>query len=192
MNNATGMKNQTGVISDVRYIPIGRGKMCEVKVSLDGRDTNWLPKSGTVGGAFKMHIPPRVGDQVIVHNENGKHEDGYVTDNIAYVKQPLPKSISEDKAVMWLEDGTHFTFDLKSKKIEVKTPSKIFIIAPEATIKAKKVFINALEVSITALKTTITSNTKIVGFLEVLGLKMTHNGMNVGSTHTHGYDGEPS
>jgi phage baseplate assembly protein V len=191
------MTNQTGVISEVRYVRIGRGKMCEVRVKLDSvgekpRDTNWLPKSGLVGGAFKMHVPPRVGDQVIVHNENGKHEDGYVTDNIAYVKQPLPKSINDDTAVMWLKDGTHLTFNLKKKEIEIKTPSKIFVNAPKVSVKAKEVVINALEVSIKALKTTITSNTKIIGFLEVLGLKMTHNGVNVGSTHTHGYDGEPT
>jgi len=183
-------QHQTGLISDVRYISIGRGKMCEVKVKLDGRDTNWLPKSTTAGGAFKMHIPPRVGDQVIVHNQNGKNEDGYVTDNIAYVKQPLPKSISKDKAVMWLEDGTHLTFDLKNKKIELKSPSSLTVTAPKVSVKARTVAINALEVSIKALKTTITSNTKIKGMLEVLGSKMTHNGKNVGSTHTHGYDGD--
>lgn len=183
---------QVGVVSNVRYINIGRGKRCEVKVDVDGRTTNWLPKITAVGGAFKMHIPPTVGDQVILHNEHGKNEDGYVSDNVAYTKQPLPKSIGENKIVTWMKDGTHLTYDLKSKKVEWKSPSKLTIITPSATIKAKKVFVNALDISIKALKTTITSNTKIIGFFEVLGLKMTHNGVNVGSTHTHGYDGEPS
>ena len=140
MSKATGMKNQTGIISDIRYVAIGDGKMCEVKVEVDGRDTNWLPKVTKVGGAFKLHVPPRVGDQVMVHNENGKHEDGYVTDNIAFEKVPHHEAISEDNIVMWSEDGTTYIHSLKDKIISLNTPCEINVTSEkDVTIKAPNI-----------------------------------------------------
>jgi phage baseplate assembly protein gpV len=132
MNN---QRNQTGIISDVRYVKIGDGKICEVKVEVDGRDTNWLPKLGIVGKSFKMHIPPRVGDQVVVHNENGKNQDGYITDNIAFEKVPNHEKISEDNIVMWSEDGTTYIHDIKDEIITLTTPCDISITAPTIDFK---------------------------------------------------------
>jgi len=114
--------NQTGTISEVRYVAVDGGKKCEVRVFVDGRDTNWLPKASVIGGAYKIHIPPRVGDQVMVHNENGKNEDGYVTDNIAFDKVAHHEEIDDDTLVMHAEDGTILKHDFKEKSIILYTP----------------------------------------------------------------------
>jgi len=126
MNN----NHQIGTITDIRYVEIGGGMQCEVKVLVNGRDTNWLPKSASVGGAFKMHVPPRVGDQVTVINPNGNNEDGYVTSNIAFEKVPHHKEINGDKIVMWAEDGTTYIHDIKENIITLETPCKVNLSAP--------------------------------------------------------------
>ena len=135
-----------------------------------------------------MHIPPRAKDQVIVvHNQNGKHEDGYVSDNIAYVKQPLPKNINENKISMWSKDGTHIDYDLVKKKISVKTPSKVDVIAPSVKVKAKKVEVIATSVKVIAPEIDLEGIVTVKGALKVKGT-VTNNGTNIGDNHAHGYD----
>ena len=47
------MSIQTGIITAVRYKALGRGKVCEVKVEVDGRVTAWLPKIGNAGWSIQ-------------------------------------------------------------------------------------------------------------------------------------------
>lgn len=139
MNN-----HQIGIITDIRYVDIGEGKQCEVKVLVEGRDTNWLPKSTNVGGAFKMHVPPRVGDQVTVVNPDGNNEDGYVTANIAFEKIPHHKDIGPNKIIMWSSDGTTYIHDIKDKIISLDTPCKLIINTKgSVTLKSPLVVLEA-------------------------------------------------
>jgi len=133
-------ENQTGVISAIRYVKVGSGKLCEVKVKVDGRDTHWLPKAGMISKAFKLHIPPTVGDQVIVHNEYGKDEDGYVTDNVAFTKIHHSSSISSNTMVLEAKDGTKFTHNVKGKVLKIKTPCKVTVDAKQdITLRAPNI-----------------------------------------------------
>ena len=178
--------NQTGTISEVRYVAVDGGKKCEVRVFVDGRDTNWLPKASVIGGAYKIHIPPRVGDQVMVHNENGKNEDGYVTDNIAFDKVAHHEEIDDDTLVMHAEDGTILKHDFKEKSIILYTPCTLdatiedavtlqcnstldATIAEDVTIKAPKVILDA--------EVEITKNLSVAGTISDVEGSLT--------THTH-------
>jgi len=125
------MNEQLGRISEIRYVALGAGKQCEVKVLVDDRDTNWLPYTSTISSAFKAHIPPREGDQVRVVNHEGKNEDGHVDNNIAYDGVPHHELIDEDNIIFWAEDGTIYKHNLKEKTIEIETPCDVKITAPK-------------------------------------------------------------
>ena len=140
---------QEGVITDVRYVELGSGKACEVKAATDGRTTNWLPVKSKVSSFYKEHIPPRVDDQVIIFNPNGKDEDGFVDTNIAYEQIPLPSDINENTIVRWAKDGTQYTHDVEKREIVLKTPCNVHVESlQDITLKATKIILDS-EVVIT-------------------------------------------
>ncbi len=121
---------QLGQITAIRYVPLGSGKACEVKVDVDSRSTNWLPYK-TIAGLFGvLHIPPREKDQVMVLNPFGNNEDGYVMPNFTYVDVPLPQNASKDTMLFKVFDGTLYEHDTKSKTIKLNTPCNFSLKAP--------------------------------------------------------------
>jgi len=142
---------QIGQITEYRYLPLGNGKKLEVKVSVDGRVTNWLPVKTLASSFLIEHIPVRIKDQVIVHNPFGNNEDGFVDRNLTYKEIPLPNDIDENKFYKLFEDGTIFILDTKTKEISLNTPCSITITTSKdvslkcknATVKASAVVVDS-------------------------------------------------
>lgn len=125
---------QEGLIRAVRYVSLGEGKACEVKVEVEGRSTNWLPVKSKISSFYKEHYPPREGDQCIVFLPDGVAEDGFVDTNLAYEKVSLPNTVDANTIVKWAEDGTTYLHNTKTKKITLDTPCDVLLISPKITL----------------------------------------------------------
>lgn len=125
---------QTGRIAAIRYVPLGGGKACEVKVFVDGRSTNWLPYKTIAGFFGVLHIPPREKDQVMVLNPFGNNEDGYVLPNFTYVDVPLPKNADKDTMLFKVFDGTLYEHNTANKNIKIETPCNFSLKAPNIVL----------------------------------------------------------
>lgn len=153
------MNIQYGTITEFRYLPLGSGKKLEVKVSVDNRVTNWLPIRTQASSFLTVHTPVRINDQVIVFNPFGNNEDGFVDRNLTYKEMPLPKSADENTYISVHEDGTEFTHNTKTKKINLTTPCDLDLDVNILTIKAK--------------------HTKFVGG------QISHDGIDISKAHNH-------
>ena len=135
---------QEGLVSSVRYVALGDGKRCEVKIDTDDRVTPWIEVRSRVTKHYKEFTPPTVGDQVFIHNPNGvDNENAYVELGVAYESVSLPKEVDENKIVRWAKDGTIYIHNTKMKTITIATPCDIKVeTKKELLIKAKKVIID--------------------------------------------------
>lgn len=147
---------QEGLITDVRYVPLGDGKRCEVKVEVDGRSTPWLEVRTRVTRFYKEFTPPSVNDQALVHNPNGTdNENAYVEIGVAYESVPLPYGINKNKVIRWVKDGTIYMHDIEAKKvtfdtsceIDIKSSEKINFKAPKITLDGEVGITKNLKVS---------------------------------------------
>jgi phage baseplate assembly protein gpV len=88
-----------GTVSDVRYVPLGSGKKCEVKIETEGRVSGWLEmtSSGSVNSSGSDDIA--IGDQVIAHYYDEHMDEGYIAHFLAGEKNPLPASAGKGKIV---------------------------------------------------------------------------------------------
>lgn len=150
---------QYGLITEFRYTTLGSGKKLEVKVSVDDRVTNWLPVKTQASSFLTVHTPIRIGDQVIVFNPFGNNEDGFVDRNLTYKNISLPQEADENTYISLFEDGTVFTHNTKTKKIDLKTTCDLTLDVNILTIKAK--------------------HTKFVGGM------ISHDGVDISKTHNH-------
>jgi len=138
---------QIGRVSAIRYIPLGNGKSCEVKVFVDGRTTNWLPYKTIAGFFGVLHIPPREKDQVMVLNPFGNNEDGYVIPNLTYIDVPLPASVDKNTMLFKVFDGTLYEHNTKNKTIIFDTPCNFSLIAPKIKLDGEVEITKNLRVS---------------------------------------------
>jgi len=147
---------QYGLIEKFKYEELGSGKKLLVKVSVDGRVTNWLPVKTKASSFLVEHTPVRIGDQVIVFNPFGNNEDGFVDRNINYKDIPLPAEVDENKFYKEFEDGTVYIHDTKDKRIfidtscdiVIQTAKNVNIECSETTIKADKVVVDSSSIDL--------------------------------------------
>ena len=127
-------------MSSIRYVPLGNGKICEVKVETDDRNSPWLEVRSRVTKKYKFFTPPSVGDQAFVFNPNGvDNEEAYAEIGVSYESVVLPVSINEDELGVWTSDGTSYIHNIKNRKITLTTPCEIFIDAKKMTVKAEDI-----------------------------------------------------
>ena len=154
-----------GLISDIRYVDLGIGRHCEVKVDVDGRETAWLGVKNIVTKHFKQFTPPAIDDQAFVHNPNGSdNETAYVEIGVAYEFVSLPKDINENTVAFFTSDGTKYIHNLKAKEVSLATPCDIKITAPKVTLDAMVEVTKDLKVlgTIDDKKGTVTNHEHVV------------------------------
>ena len=120
---------QYGTITQYRYTTLGSGKKLEVKVSVDGRVTNWLPVKTQASSFLIVHTPVRINDQVMVLNPYGDNEDGFVIRGLTQKDISLPSEADEDTYISKFNDGTTYIHNTKTKEITLNTPCSITIVA---------------------------------------------------------------
>ena len=129
------------------------------KVRIAGRVSDYLPVLH-FANSFKRSISPiRVDEQVMVISPHGEANGGFIIRGVFHVGCKEPAGWNSSKEVIEYEDGTRFSYDSGSKKLEVHCVGDISIVAQNITIEAL--------------------NTNFIGG------SVTHNNTAIDDTHTH-------
>ena len=167
-----------------------------VKVACGGLSTDWLPWQTGRAGATRTWSPPQVGEQVTVFAPYGDPAQAFVGGSIYQDAHPAPAS-SKDQETMVFSDGTTVDYNSATNTLTVNIAGagKANVICKEATVQAAtKVTLDTPDTFCTGNLTVAKSLTMgqeggsatMKGSVSIEGPSLTHNGKNVGSTHTHG------
>lgn len=129
----------------------------KIRVQTGEIKTGWLPYPAYIGANFRAWSPVRIGQQVLLASPSGDLRNAIVC-AILYDDANQPPSTDESEDVIQFDDGS--------------------------VIKKHK---GGYDISITTGTLNLTApNITINGNVAISGGSLTHNGTNVGSTHTHG------
>lgn len=191
-----------------------------VKVNVSGLTTDWLPWIVQRAGATRTWSAPRAGEQVVVLAPYGDTSQGVVLPSIYQDDHPAPAA-SQDKESTVYPDGSTVEYDSASNTLTVTVSGagNVVVNCKQATVNADtSVTLNTPEANCTGNLTVagvtttgglvstgaaggaqITGGAQIDGGVTMTGGSVTHDGKNVGSTHTHsgvlpggGTTGEPT
>ncbi len=105
-----------GVVSEVRYRPLGSGKICEVKIETDGRVSGWLPIRATSSASYSSSDDVSVGDQVVAHYFDEGMNDGYINCFLPSEKTPQPTKAKKGIMVRNI-GGIELTVDKRTLRV---------------------------------------------------------------------------
>lgn len=131
----------------------------------DDLETAWLAVLHSKTHADKVWALPDVGEQVACLLD-ARGEAGVVLGAIFGVRDVPPAGASADNQVAVFADGTRIEYDRAAHAMAVHCVGTLHVVCAGA-------------VSLTAAAVSIN------GSLAVTGPSLTHNGVNVGGTHTH-------
>jgi len=137
-----------------------------VRLRLNGPDESepflgpWQPY-GQIAGALKVHTPPSIGQQMLSINGAGDYRQGVALPYTWSDANPSPSSAGNEHWATFGGATVRWT---------------------GASLTVTK---GSVTVSITGSEVDITGDVKITGKFQVTGDTFTHNGHDVGSTHTH-------
>jgi phage baseplate assembly protein V len=145
-----------------------------VRVKSGDIESAWLPWStGRASGAKRRWDPPEVGEQVVMLSPGGDMRQAVVLTGVFQQSAGAP-SDSADKDTTVYGDGTVVEYDRGSRTLLVNFGGTSITARPAAitlTVGGVSLAVSASGVAIT-------------------GGMVTHNGTNIGDTHTH--EGSPS
>lgn len=153
-----------------------------VRVQSGGLNPNWMRWNAQRAGAFKVWVPPSIGEQVWFLCLGGNTDVAFIGGSLYSDDNPAPGS-SRNEVVMTAPDGATFRYDAEAGALQV-TGIK------SATIEASvKVTLDTPEVECTNLLTTRSLNVReggeMHGNIAHTGGAFTSNGVQV-DDHDHG------
>jgi len=173
-----------------------------VKVKAAGLTTDWLPWITARAGATRTWSAPRPGEQVMVLAPYGDPSQAIVLPAIYQDSYPAPANTKDAEHVVF-PDGTTVDYNSASNtlNITVAGAAKVIVNCKEATINAEtsvtlntpqttckgKLTVEGLLTYLNGINGSAGSGAAatIAGPVNFTGASLTHNGKNIGSTHTH-------
>ena len=173
-----------------------------VKVKVGGLTTDWLPWVTSRAGATRSWSAPRPGEQVVVLSPYGDAAQAVALPSIYQDEHPAPSNTKDAEHVTF-PDGTTVNYNSASNtlQIDVAGDAKVIVNCKDATVNATtKVTLNTPDTFCTGNLTVdglltykggMNGSTgsgaaaTITGAVNITGSSLTHNGKNIGSTHTH-------
>lgn len=166
-----------------------------VRVSTSGLTTDWLPWAASRAGNTRQWSPPRVGEQVILASPYGDLGQAVVMGSIYSDDKPPPAS-SQDQETVVYPDGSTVDYNSATNTLTVTVAGagNVVVNCKVATVNAEtSVTLNTPDTFCTGNLTVAKNLTMgssgntatITGSVAITGPSLTHNGKNVGSTHTH-------
>lgn len=173
-----------------------------VKVTTGGFTTDWLPWTASRAGATRTWSAPRAGEQVVVLSPYGDPSQGVVIPSIYQDDHPAPAT-SKDKETTVYPDGSTVEYDSAANTLTVTVAgsAKVIVNCKEATVNAStsvtlntpdtyckgKLTVDGLLTYKNGMNGSTGSGASAVisGNIQFTGGSLTHNGKNIGSTHTH-------
>lgn len=173
-----------------------------VKVSVAGLSTDWLPWITARAGATRTWSAPRPGEQVVVLAPYGDPAQAVVLPSLYQDSHPAPASSKDAERVVF-PDGSNVDYNSANNTLEVTVggAGKVVVNCKEATINADtsvtlntpqttckgKLTVEGLLTYLAGMNGSTGSgaSASITGNVDFSGGSLTHNGKNIGSTHTH-------
>ncbi|ENZ7198072.1 phage baseplate assembly protein V [Klebsiella variicola] len=153
-----------------------------VRVQSGGLETTLLRWNAQRAGAFKVWVPPSVGEQVWFLCLGGNTNAAFIGGSLYSDDNPAPGA-SRNEMVMTAPDGATFRYDAEAGALQVKGIKSAVV---EASIK---ITLDAPEVECTNLLTTknlnVTEGGEMHGNVTHTRGKFTSNGVQV-DDHNHG------
>ena len=149
-----------GTIAEVDH------QAARVRVQSGNIFTNWLPWLPLRAGASKEWDPPTVGEQVVLISPAGELAIALALPGVFSDSNPPPTN-EEHVHHRAYPDGAVIEYNHQAHTLKATLPGggKAEVTAPGGI--------------------TLKGPTKIEGKLEIQGLTVTHNGVNIGATHLH-------
>lgn len=174
------------------------------QVDLDGAATDWIPWLTARAGGDRAWWCPEVGEQVVVAAPSGELGNAVILGCMYQDAHPEPGDSTDVQRTVY-KDGTVVEYDRQAHQYKIDVSASggnVLVICKTATVQA------AEAVTIDAPDTTCTGNltvqkrlsymggmvgrnsqggaaASISGGVKFDGGELTHNGANVGSSHTH-------
>ncbi|HGN8994512.1 TPA: phage baseplate assembly protein V, partial [Klebsiella michiganensis] len=167
---------RTGTVAE-----IDEGKW-RVRVQSGELETTWLRWNAQRAGAFKVWVPPSVGEQVWFLCLGGNTDVAFIGGSLYSDDNPAPGA-SSNKMVVTAPDGATFRYDAEAGALQVKGIQSAVV---EASVK---ITLDTPEVECTNLLTTknlnVTKGGEMHGDITHTGGAFTSNGVQV-DDHDHG------
>ncbi|HEE4125002.1 TPA: phage baseplate assembly protein V [Klebsiella pneumoniae] len=167
---------RTGTVTE-----IDEGKW-RVRVQSGELETTWLRWNAQRAGAFKVWVPPSVGEQVWFLCLGGNTDVAFIGGSLYSADNPAPGA-SRDEMVVTAPDGAKFRYDAEAGALQVKGIKSAVV---EASVK---ITLDTPEVECTNLLTTknlnVTEGGEMHGDITHTGGAFTSNGVQV-DDHDHG------
>lgn len=153
-----------------------------VRVQSGGLDSNWLRWTAQRAGAFKVWVPPSVGEQVWFLCLGGNTDVAFIGGSLYSDDNPAP-GVSRNEMVVTAPDGATFRYDAEAGALQVKGIKSAVV---EASVK---IMLDTPEVECTNLLITknleVTEGGEMRGDITHTGGAFTSNGVQV-DDHNHG------
>lgn len=153
-----------------------------VRVQSGGLDSNWLRWTAQRAGAFKVWVPPSVGEQVWFLCLGGNTDVAFIGGSLYSADNPAPGA-SRNEMVVTAPDGATFRYDAEAGALQVKGIKSAVV---EASVK---ITLDTPEVECTNLLTTknlnVTEGGEMSGDITHTGGAFMSNGVQV-DNHNHG------
>ncbi|HBY1555155.1 TPA: phage baseplate assembly protein V [Klebsiella pneumoniae] len=167
---------RTGTVTE-----IDEGKW-RVRVQSGELETTWLRWNAQRAGAFKVWVPPTIGEQVWFLCLGGNTDVAFIGGSLYSADNPAPGS-SRNEMVVTAPDGARFRYDAEVGALQVKGIKSAVV---EASVK---ITLDTPEVECTNLLTTknlnVTEGGEMHGDITHTGGAFTSNGVQV-DDHNHG------
>ncbi|EOG2201680.1 TPA: phage baseplate assembly protein V [Klebsiella pneumoniae] len=153
-----------------------------VRVQSGGLDSNWLRWTAQRAGAFKVWVPPSVGEQVWFLCLGGNTDVAFIGGSLYSDDNPAP-GVSRNEMVVTAPDGATFRYDAEAGALQVKGIKSAVV---EASVK---IMLDTPEVECTNRLITknleVTEGGEMRGDITHTGGAFTSNGVQV-DDHNHG------
>ncbi|HEO1744518.1 phage baseplate assembly protein V [Klebsiella pneumoniae] len=157
-------------------------KNWRVRVQSGGLETTWLRWTAQRAGAFKVWVPPSIGEQVWFLCLGGNTDVAFIGGSLYSDDNPAPGA-SRNEMVVTAPDGATFCYDAEAGALQVKGIKSAVV---EASVK---IMLDTPEVECTNLLKTkslsVTDGGEMRGDITHTGGAFTSNGVQV-DDHVHG------
>lgn len=100
----------------------------KVKLSLSGRETDWLPYPAEIGANFIRWRPLRAGTQVLAACPSGNPANAVIVQILYTAALPPPSTDGSVDLIQW-DDGTLVRYDSAAKKMDVVSVGDVAVQA---------------------------------------------------------------
>ncbi|MFP8639630.1 phage baseplate assembly protein V [Klebsiella michiganensis] len=167
---------RTGTVTEIDE------KNWRVRVQSGGLETTWLRWTVQRAGAFKVWVPPSIGEQVWFLCLGGNTDVAFIGGSLYSDDNPAP-GVSRNELIVTAPDGAMFCYDAEAGALQVKGIKSAVV---EASVK---ITLDTPEVECTNLLKTknlsVTEGGEMRGDITHTGGAFTSNGVQV-DDHDHG------